>query len=184
MRLFAGWPLAENHKAALEARIAPLRVALPAASWARPEALHLTLLFLGETDPGRLPALIEGLDHLCGRAAIPVEISGPGFFPDRKRPRVAWIGLEPPGPIRDLATAVRAESGAVPDERPFHPHLTLARIRRSWGPGEVAQFESALAGLKLEGTLDRVVLFESRLSSAGAQHLPLHEARLTLQSMS
>lgn len=184
MRLFAGWPLALEHKAVLETRITPLRAALPAASWARPEALHLTLLFLGETDPGRLPALIEGLDRLSGRAAIPVEISGAGFFPDRKRPRIAWIGLEPSGPIRDLATAVRAETGVVPDERLFHPHLTLARIRRSWGPGEVAQFVSAFVGVKLEGILDRVVLFESRLSSAGAQHIPLHEARLMRQSTS
>lgn len=178
MRLFAGWPLAQEHKAALAARIAPLRTALPAASWARPEALHLTLLFLGETDPERLPALVEGLDGLAGRAAIPLEISGPGFFPERKRPRVAWVGLEPSGPIRALATAVRAAAGAEPDERPFHPHLTLARIRRSWGSGEVARFESALVGVQLEGVLDRVVLFESRLSSAGAQHVPLHEVAL------
>lgn len=178
MRLFAGWPLAREHRAALEARIAPLRDALPAASWARPEALHLTFLFLGETDPGRLPALIEGLDRLSARVSIPVEIASAGFFPGRKRPRVAWIGLEPSGPIRDLATAVRLAAGAGPDERLFHPHLTLARIRRSWGPGEVARFESALAGVKLEGVLDRVILFESRLSSRGAQHFPLHEVRL------
>jgi RNA 2',3'-cyclic 3'-phosphodiesterase len=184
MRLFAGWPLAQEHKAALAARIAPLRDALPSASWARPEALHLTLLFLGDTDPERVPALIEGLDRLSGRAAIPVEIAGAGFFPGRRRPRVAWVGLEPPDPIRALASAVRAGAGAEADQRPFHPHLTLARIRGSWGPGEVARFESALVGVKREGILDRVVLFESRLSSAGSQHLPLHEVRLTLQSTS
>ena len=178
MRLFVGWPLAHEHKAALAARIAPLRDALSAASWPRPEALHLTLLFLGETDSERLPALIEGLDRLSDRAAIPVEISGAGFFPGRNRPRVAWVGLEPVDPIRALATAVRAGAGVEADERPFHPHLTLARIRRAWGSGEVARFESALAGVKLEGILDRVVLFESRLSSAGAQHVPLHEVRL------
>jgi len=178
MRLFAGWPLAQEHKALLEARVAPLRNALPAASWARPEALHLTLLFLGETGPGRVPALIEGLDRLSGRRAIPVEISGAGFFPGRKRPRVAWIGLHPPEPIGDLAAALRTEVGVEPDQRAFHPHLTLARIRGSWGSGDVARFESALAGVKLEGVLDRVILFESRLSSAGAQHFPLHEAPL------
>jgi RNA 2',3'-cyclic 3'-phosphodiesterase len=178
MRLFAGWPLAQEQRAALAARLAPVRPELPAASWARPEALHLTLLFLGETDSARVPTLIEGLDRLSGRAAIPVQIRGAGFFPDRKRPRVAWIGLDPPGPIVDLAAAVRAEAGAEAGERPFHPHLTLARIRRSWGPSEVARFEGALEGVRLAGILDRVVLFESRLSSGGAQHLPLHETRL------
>jgi RNA 2',3'-cyclic 3'-phosphodiesterase len=178
MRLFVGWPLAEDHKAVLAARVAPLRAALPAASWTRPEVLHLTLLFLGETDEGSVPALIGGLDRLCGRAAIPLQIARPGFFPGRKRPRVAWIGLEPRDPIGELAAAVRVAAGAEPDRRPFHPHLTLARIRGSWAKGDVELFESAFAGLSLEGVLDRVILFESRLSSAGAQHLPLHEARL------
>ncbi|MFN2443666.1 MAG: RNA 2',3'-cyclic phosphodiesterase [Thermoanaerobaculia bacterium] len=177
MRLFIGWPLPLEQKAALEVRIETLRSALP-ASWARPEALHLTLLFLGETDSGRVPRLIEALGALSERAALGVALAGAGFFPSAKRPRVAWIGVEPVTPIRDLAHAVHAAAGAAPGEKEFHPHLTLARIRGSWRSSEVGRFERALAGVRLEGILDRIVLFESRLSRGGAQHVPLHEVRL------
>ena len=102
-----------------------------------------------------------------------------GFFPHDQRPRVAWIGLEPEEPLAALAGEVRraVTAAAVPfDEKPFRPHLTMARVKAPWSAAHVARFRDAFAALLPDPfEVNRVVLYESRLSPHGATHVPVVE---------
>lgn len=184
MRLFIAWPVPDEVRTEIGRRVEALRPRLPSASWPRTDALHLTLLFLGETPQERFSALIGAVEQTARVPAASVQITGAGFFPSPARPRVAWLGVAPVPHVAAIARAARdavraTGAGVEEDGRPFHPHLTLARIRGRWRTDDVEAFEEAFSGwVSLPLALDRVVLYQSRLSPKGAEHVPLHEARL------
>src|SRR5205807_1842645 len=137
------------------------------ASWTREENQHLTLKFLGDVPVADIPKLslaVEAATH----AASPFElaVSGCGAFPPHGQPKVLWIGVlsEPPAssPLRLGEVGVRARSlaggrsgslgmlhatletecfraGFPREQRPFHPHLTIARLRSSKGARRLAE---------------------------------------------
>ena len=101
----------------------------PDARWAKPESLHVTLKFIGEQPD---PAVEQIQQALSTIAAGPAEIHfrGYGLFPTPKSARVFWIGLEADPQFATLATAIEnnlASLGIPKENRPFSPHLTLAR---------------------------------------------------------
>jgi 2'-5' RNA ligase len=101
----------------------------PEARWVRPESLHVTLKFIGEK-PEPLVAQIKSA--LSAIQAVPVELTfrGYGFFPTLKAARVFWVGIEAGPPLVELAKKVDESTAALgipKEDRPFSPHLTLAR---------------------------------------------------------
>jgi 2'-5' RNA ligase len=115
---------------------AHLRQVLPARSlrWTRPEQSHLTLRFLGSVALSRLEDLTASLTQAT--ASIPtleLELRGLGVFPNLRRPRVLWIGVEEStGTLLKLQAAVVSATVAFtvePPEKHYHPHLTLARLQ-------------------------------------------------------
>ncbi|MCM2279932.1 MAG: RNA 2',3'-cyclic phosphodiesterase [Oligoflexia bacterium] len=116
----------------------PLRAAVgrqARVSWVEPERLHLTIKFLGSTEPGRLPALGAALRELA--AALPafeLAIRGAGRFPEGERaPRVLWLGVDDPeGRLARLAEALERQLeplGFAREKRAFSAHLTIGRVR-------------------------------------------------------
>jgi 2'-5' RNA ligase len=181
LRLFVAWPLPEAVSRELGRVVAPLRARLPTASWPRAESLHLTFAFLGDTQPDRLPEIASALDRCGGFAPPEIRLEGIGVFPDERRPRVAWIGIEPQGPGVEIAAVVRRELGAAGvafDAKPFRPHLTIARIKAPWRASDVAALRQAFQGWTSPATLDRIVLYSSALSPRGAVHAERHSVAL------
>jgi 2'-5' RNA ligase len=181
-RLFVAWPLDDAIRREIGRIASPLRTQLPAASWSRPESIHLTFAFLGEMADDRVASLARALDGCADGAGIEVRAGAVGFFPGERRPRVAWIGIEPSEPVEALAVRVRGALlavGAHVDAKPFRPHLTLARIKAPWRAADVGALRDAFRGwTSPPARLDQIVLYESRLSSAGAVHSPLHSVAL------
>jgi RNA 2',3'-cyclic 3'-phosphodiesterase len=150
---------------------ARLRPRLGGIRLVRPEGIHLTLRFLGDTSP----AQVETLQPLLSAAATgcpPVEarVAGLGAFPDRGNPRVLWLGLDVPSTVFELQRACERAARAAGferEERPFHAHLTLGRWRdRAPRPD--------LPPADLGATpLDTLVLFKSDLRPHGAVYTPL-----------
>jgi 2'-5' RNA ligase len=145
---------------------------------------HLTLKFLADIDPalaGPLGSAIASAVADC--APFPLELRGVGAFPDRERPRVAWVGVgEGSDRVRELATRVDGAAGNVglPKEaRPFVPHTTWMRIR---GPRDIGVAERWLAAgddrTFGRTTVREVILFESELRRDGVVHRPLVRAPL------
>ncbi|RJX30452.1 MAG: RNA 2',3'-cyclic phosphodiesterase [Desulfarculus sp.] len=154
--------------------------------WVAPKNLHLTLKFLGEVDPARLPELIAALQGTCaGRPALELAVTGCGAFPKPRAPRVVWLGLEgQTQALEGLAAAVEevfAALGFAPEQRRFQPHLTLGRLRQGRRGAKAlpsGPLTRALAGLAGQTGPDfvasRVVLMQSTLTPSGAVYDPLH----------
>jgi len=146
--------------------------------WVRPEALHVTLRFLGDIDPELVPRLeaCVGAD-LRPLAPFALRLGGVGGFPNPRRPRVVTLGLEPEEPLAELASAVErgvVAAGCEPESRPFRGHLTLGRAR-----GRSARVTGAVTATPESFRVEEVVLFQSRLGPGGAKHTPL--ARFPLE---
>jgi 2'-5' RNA ligase len=156
--------------------------------WARGETLHVTLRFLGATDPADVPQLVRAVSDAT-RAIAPFELALGALdaFPPR-RPRVVALGLEPAAAVAALAAAVErgvAAAGLPPEQRAFHPHVTLGRARRERRiPRELLEEESlrrVTASVTAPGDawdVVETVLFRSELSPTGARYTPLDRVPL------
>ncbi|MDH3505189.1 MAG: RNA 2',3'-cyclic phosphodiesterase [Nitrospirota bacterium] len=158
-----------------------LRATLPTVNWVRPGAIHLTLKFLGYVDPAIVEQLLTAMEPIRkSQAPITLEIQGLGVFPNIRRPRILWIGCA--GDSHSLLNLVSQIEGALeplgfpPEEKPYHPHLTLARIKHDNSKvGGVLTHSGLLAQPRNLGALpiDRITLFRSDLSPKGAEYTSL-----------
>jgi 2'-5' RNA ligase len=139
LRLFIALRLSAAAATALGEVAAELRAALGArgarASWARPTGYHVTLAFLGSSPPEAVLTLRDRIaPALVGVRRFELVTAGLGCFPDAARARVLWVGVDDAdGRVADLAARVERESRALGyrlEQRRFHAHVTLARLRR------------------------------------------------------
>ncbi|HBL31199.1 MAG TPA: RNA 2',3'-cyclic phosphodiesterase [Acidobacteria bacterium] len=176
MRLFVALEIPEAVRRDVARRVAGLRERLPRARWVDTSILHLTLLFLGEVDAARLRVLTPALrTAFAKRRPLSLRLAGAGTFPAGRPARVAWVGMETPGDLTglqvDLTTAAVASIGFTPEERPFHPHVTLARCDPPWPRDAVEKCVAAFpAAIGQPWVADKGVLLESKLSPRGAQY--------------
>jgi 2'-5' RNA ligase len=98
----------------------------------RPESQHLTFAFLGEQDESLIDKIAPDLEsRLRGVGKFTAVLHGCGFFPNSRRARVGWIGIDPEQPFSDIAHAVRevvVRNGLQLDRADFHPHFTRRSI--------------------------------------------------------
>lgn len=145
------------------------------ASWSREANLHLTLKFLGDIPVAK----VEVFSQAAQRAASttpPFEfiIAGCGAFPPKGQSRVLWIGIEDAsGKLADLHRALEdecANAGFPREERPFHPHLTIARIRKPHDSRHLAAVHKEM-GFEPEAVrASELAVIRSELSSGGSKH--------------
>lgn len=147
--------------------------------WVSPETIHLTLHFLGDVDPRRVPDLLEAVAASSeGIPPFDVEVAGVGAFPHAAGPRVVWTGVrdESGALVRLHAEMGRhlASMGHREENRAFRAHLTLGRLR---GRDPATDWPAILAreAATRIGTVevDEVVLFMSELTREGPIHTPL-----------
>jgi len=145
--------------------------------WVDPEGIHLTLKFLGNIPFKQVTEVTKAIEEAAqGVAPFHLEISGLGAFPNLKQPRVLWVGIG--GEIDTLLRlqqnidSALASLGFAKEERPFMPHLTLARIRQGASPlerrnfGELAMSASFEASYPIDAKV--VSLMRSQLTPEGA----------------
>jgi 2'-5' RNA ligase len=167
--------------AGLQERLAglPLR-------WTPAANTHLTLKFLGDVSESNLP-LLESILHTEGAQVRPFDLSVGGFgvFPNPSRPRVLWVGVEAPESLSMLQRRIEGEAGRLgypPEERPFSPHLTLARVSRGAQPGEIRKISEVLRQVQLGllgvARVEEVRLYRSDLRPGGPVYTCLARAPL------
>jgi 2'-5' RNA ligase len=189
MRIFVGIDLDDEIRGKLARFIDGVGGFAPEARWVRPESLHITLKFIGEQRAEQVEAITKRLRQVAS-GAIEIQVSGHGFFPTAKSPRVFWIGIHAGPQLAQLASDIDsavAELGVPREERPFSPHLTLARAGgRSgdpkWrkGDGQNSTFgvlQKRLAAMSEADfgkiTASQFILYQSRLSPAGSKYTKL-----------
>ncbi len=147
--------------------------------WVRPEAIHLTLKFFGDVSEDAVAAIAAAVEKTAaGAAPFSFAVIGVGVFPDRRRPRVLWLGME-----GDVARLIGFQQelerglGAVgfpAEERPFRPHLTLARIKSAGGlTGLEKALEKGTEYAAGQFTAAGIGLLRSELTPRGAVYMKL-----------
>jgi 2'-5' RNA ligase len=172
VRAFVALELDDGARKGLETLMSSLRPRIPGARWVRPEGIHLTLRFLGDTPPDRIERLKTPLASAAS-ACDPTEarIGGLGTFPGPGRPpRVLWVGIQLPPSILALQQACEEAAAAVgfpPEDRPFQGHLTLARFRERVSRPALPPVDLGATGL------ETLALFRSELGAGGAVYTPI-----------
>jgi RNA 2',3'-cyclic 3'-phosphodiesterase len=147
--------------------------------WVRTQHMHLTLRFLGDIAPERSTAVVAAMQRAAADVhPLTLTVQGLGVFPGIRKPRILWIGL---GGQLDAVTALRqglddilAESGFVRENKPFKPHLTLARIKEPVDSRFFLQaIETCGRFAPVCFQVEEMVLFRSDLRPDGAVYTPL-----------
>jgi RNA 2',3'-cyclic 3'-phosphodiesterase len=163
--------------------LARLEHSLPRASWTKPSSWHLTLKFFERITPGEARAFAAAIG-LVASGAVEGDIAAAGavVFPPRGHARVLGVGFTP-SPAMDEVNRLAREAeararslGLQEEKRPFHPHVTLARLRSPWPPEAVEAYRREVESASFPAWHVRsCVLYESRLQREGAVHKPLEE---------
>ena len=189
-RLFVAVPLGGAATAEISAVVEAVRaMPLPAGArdvrWVRLDGLHLTLRFLGPTEPDRLEPTAEAVARAAASATGPfeAELVGAGAFPSGRRPRTLWIGLgtgiDGLAELARLTKDALEEAGWPREQRPFRPHLTLARSDGvSVGPLVAGRLAAAMADRRIPWSVESLGLFESITGGGPARYLPVALHRL------
>lgn len=164
-RLFFGLEIPPE----IKNRLIKIRSAVPGAKWQSAGQLHITLLFLGSVEEGRLTAVCNSASKIQ-IDPFSLQVAGLGCFGQPRKPRNLWAGVQPAAPVTRLHEALQGRMdklGFTKEKRTFSPHITLARFKRD--PGSV---EAVLAkhGEQEFGEfpVTRFALFESQLGPAGS----------------
>ena len=154
--------------------------------WVPAENMHLTLKFLGDVSP----ANVDLLTHMLQAEAVlfscfEIRISGLASFPDMKRPRVIYIGIQAPAALEALQRGIESAShrlGYESEERRFSPHLTIGRVKQNVSATEQQTIRRALERTTIDslGTarVDSVHLYKSDLKPTGSVYTRLSSAPL------
>jgi 2'-5' RNA ligase len=155
-----------------------------AVRWVRPDSIHLTLKFLGDVPDGQLTEVCRAVGDVASECGpFDFTVRGTGCFPPGGGSvRVVWVGLEETSGALEACYArcedAFARLGFARESRSFTPHLTLGRVK---DPRNVRDLRRRIADRHhFEAgvvEVDELILFESRLSSEGAQYVAVSRAR-------
>jgi 2'-5' RNA ligase len=179
LRLFIALELGAAARARATRLIDALRASAGGGSvrWARAESLHVTLRFLGATDPERVSDLAREVGAATrGVAPFALSLGSVELFPSPRRPRVVALGLAPEAPLGALAAAVErgvVAAGFPSEPRPFRPHLTLGRTREHRRVALAADVTASVTAPGDAWDVVETVLFRSDLAPSGARYTPL-----------
>lgn len=154
--------------------------------WVPPGNIHLTLKFLGNISSAKIDQISQVLSKVAGNhEKHTIIISGLGAFPNIRRPRVIWIGIQAPETLKALFRGLEDAMTNLEfprEKRSFNPHLTLGRVRQHLSPADSQSLQKALSNTNI-GYIDKVEvealhLFKSDLKSSGAVYTKLYSAPL------
>jgi 2'-5' RNA ligase len=183
MRLFVALATSEELRERLAALIETLRKADAAPRWVNPRNLHITLKFIGEVPQEKLAAINEALAAVRVSRRLSLQFRGLGFFPHARRPAVVWVGIESSEHLALLAAEIDrtlAPLGIPREERPFLPHLTIARFKQTRvSPALATEIDKRQNFTFGEVAAGEFHLMESKLKSGGAEYTTLRSFPFT-----
>jgi 2'-5' RNA ligase len=171
-RIFLAINLPAAERRAIHDAISPLREAAAGVAWVAEEKLHLTLKFLGGLPGAVVDDLRDALAPAMAAAPVPsLAIGGLGAFPDLRKPRVVWLGVEADAKLELLHHDIESVCGFLGYEiegRAFRPHITLGRVRDGLAPEAARALADAARGVHHRARLGASSV-EIMESSAGAR---------------
>jgi 2'-5' RNA ligase len=184
MRCFIAIPIPNEIHHELSRIQSQLKETEPDIKWGNPENIHLTLKFLGEIGQTKARIISQQLKGLTNKhSCFDASIGRPGAFPTLSNPRVIWLDINKNGDkINNLQQEIEEKLqslGFEKETRPFHPHLTLGRVRSKKNIQKLAEKLKALPLPQFNPvTIDKIIFFQSILKPAGAEYTVLDEFKL------
>ena len=154
--------------------------------WVDANNMHLTLKFMGETPANQLEPIKRAMQQVVNTFPIfEIAIENLGMYPNAKKPRVVWLGISGEKNLISLHKQIDQalkEIGIQPERRPFSPHLTVGRVRRSVDPESVIIVGKTLSEFKVSTlgrvTINEVVYYQSELTPQGPNYTILQSTPL------
>jgi 2'-5' RNA ligase len=184
MRLFLAVELEPDLRRVLHEATAPLRARAPDAAWVAEDRLHLTLKFLGEQPDTLVAQLTAAMDEIADRHwPVAMRLRGLGAFPNLRRPRVMWVGIDPAPKLELLQHDVEERClalGVEVEGKPFRPHLTIGRLRGTEKRDTLRELARTAREIRFRADTDvlAIALMHSTLTPGGPRYQRLAEARL------
>ena len=155
--------------------------------WESLGKLHATIKFLGDVDERNLPKIIAKIEQSVSNAPpFTITYSGIGAFPDKRHPRVIWIGCETSDStllkMKNELDAALQPYGIPIEERAFHPHITLGRVKSANGINDLLSMLENLTFEPRSTKVDRIVVMKSTLKPQGSEYSLLTTIPLSLTS--
>lgn len=180
LRLFISVELPEAVRDSIGQAVRALqRSGVSGVRWVRPESVHLTLQFLGDTPENKMEAIAQAMGQAAqGVPPFELGVQGAGAFPNMRSPRVVWLGLNGQvETLRGLQAKVEqglASLGFPHEERDFSPHLTLGRTSGRLPPNQLQPLAEGLEQLAMQSfpgiPVHALCLMESQLAPSGARY--------------
>jgi RNA 2',3'-cyclic 3'-phosphodiesterase len=184
LRSFIALEIPAEIQSAIAHATSPLKDTLrkPLIRWVASQNVHLTLKFLGDVSPANLERLAEMLaKEVAAHEMFSLSVGGLGAFPNSRRARVIWIGLDSPPALAALQRgldAAAAQLGYPREERPFSPHLTIGRVTQAVSTADLQHICRALDSTKVGilGTVSvqAIHIFKSDLRPGGSVYTRLY----------
>ncbi len=184
IRTFIAINISPEVREQTERLLSQLKPLASPVKWETPQNMHMTLKFLGDLSG---PQVVQvkaavrdvGLKHV----SVMLQLTGVGAFPSLRRPRVLWAGVT--GEVEALIQIQKALDQALAgcgfplEERPFHPHLTLGRVKE---PRDVRIDPHGIERLPFQSekfSICKLVVMKSELTPRGAIYTPQAEYPLS-----
>jgi RNA 2',3'-cyclic 3'-phosphodiesterase len=181
MRTFVALNLPAEERARIDVCLQPLRERPLPVRWVAADALHLTLMFIGDTEPGgvdRIGAALSGV--MADHAPLDLRFAGLGAFPSLRRAAVIWIGVDAVPEVmavqRDIEQAI-SRLGYPREQRPFRPHITVGRVRKGARPPDMLHLHH-LVSCGGASTVETVDVMRSHTDPDRARYELLRRVRL------
>lgn len=184
MRLFIALPVSAEVQSAAVTLISDMRKIPGGVKWVRPELLHITLKFLGNTPAEKIDAIEAALRQAATDiSSFTLSAIAGGAFPNLKRPRVFWLGLDSATtqPLLMLQKQVERQLTAIgfpAEARPFRPHLTIGRLKNPKNLDALSQAFADYPFQPIRFAVEKILLMRSELGPAGPAYFP--ERTITL----
>jgi RNA 2',3'-cyclic 3'-phosphodiesterase len=177
VRVFVALDISEEVRAGIREYLSKLQKITQSPRWVRPEGMHLTLKFIGWAQPELVDRIKSELHKIRSHEPVKLHFRGIGYFPNDRRPRVLWVGIDASENLTAIAEEIEkrmAKLGVEPESRKFTPHLTLARFESPKGLDalhrEIERLKPADFGRE---ETDTFFLFQSVLKRSGAEYTKL-----------
>lgn len=182
IRAFIGIELGNDAKEQIALQVTRLQKEFLRLTWVQQENYHLTLKFLGDIEERSIEVLKKSLQKTArDLKPITITLHGLGAFPKAQNPRVLWIGVrEGASSLKRLHRSMEEglrELGFPKDKKPYHPHLTLARCRKSI-PAGLTEGILSFSMDEITFKADHITLFKSRLTPRGPHYTKLQSIGL------
>jgi len=179
-RLFIAVPVTPETELSEAIRVLKAELASEQINWVKPENLHFTLQFLGDTYENQITEIIKGIHKVSQKFQTSTgQLKGIGFFSQQRNPRVIFTELEGMSEMATMANEIfkiTEPLGFIPDHRKFKPHLTLGRIKNLKNKPKFFKLVESFKDKAFQKfTANQIILFESTLRPSGPVYKPIEK---------